>query len=308
MAIITIFGATGAQGTSVLDAVLADGTFTPRAVTRNPDSDASKALKAKGVEVVKANLNDKESIKAALKGSDVVFGVTNFWDPEVFPADPTGKAEVAQGKNLVDAAKEVGIKFFVWSNFEPRSSPPSTLPNATKISGGKYSKVYHYDNKAIIEEYLKASGTAWFGENLWNLGSLQKTDDGYTIPTPKFTAESHQLVTWSRREIGTAVLVLAKNYSDASKGVLGKTYPVVMARVTYPELAKAISQALGVKVSFSPIPTAGLAEIDDMFAVQADYDQYPGLTIPNKELVTLGAKMGTLDEFINTEVVPRFKA
>ncbi|KAJ7289518.1 hypothetical protein C8J57DRAFT_1445540 [Mycena rebaudengoi] len=305
MAIITIFGATGAQGTSVLDAVLADGTFTPRAVTRNPDSDASKALKAKGVEVVKANLNDKESIKAALKGSDVVFGVTNFWDPEVFPADHTGKGEIVQGKNLVDAAKEVGIKFLVWS----------TLPNATKISGGKYSKVYHYDNKAIIEEYLKASGvpcaavgTAWFGENLWNLGSLQKTDDGYTIPVPKFTAENHQLITWSRRDIGAAVLVLAKNYSDVSKGVLGKTYPVVMARVTYPELAKAISQALGVKVSFSPIPTAGLAEIDDMFAVQAEYDQYPGLTVPNKELVALGAKMGTLDEFINTEVVPRFKA
>jgi uncharacterized protein YbjT (DUF2867 family) len=57
---------------------LADGTFTPRAVTRNPDSDASKALKAKGVEVVKANLNDKESIKAALKGSDVVFGIRGY--------------------------------------------------------------------------------------------------------------------------------------------------------------------------------------------------------------------------------------
>ncbi|KAJ7270285.1 hypothetical protein C8J57DRAFT_1605179, partial [Mycena rebaudengoi] len=212
--------------------------------------------------------------------------VTKFWDPEVFPADPTGKAEVAQGKNLVDAAKEVGIKFFVWS----------TLPNATKVSGGKYAKVYHYDNKAIIEEYLKASGvpcaavgTAWFGENLWKCVLQQKTDDGYTIPTPKFTAESHQLITWSRRDIGTAVLVLAK-YSDASKGVLGKTYPVIMARVTYPELAKAISQSLGAKVSFSPIPTAGLAEIDDMFAVQAEYDQYPGLTIPNKELVALGAK------------------
>jgi uncharacterized protein YbjT (DUF2867 family) len=60
---------------SVLDAVLADGTFTPRAITRNPDSDVSKALKIKGIEVVKASLSMKESLKAALEGSDVVFGV-----------------------------------------------------------------------------------------------------------------------------------------------------------------------------------------------------------------------------------------
>jgi uncharacterized protein YbjT (DUF2867 family) len=59
----------------VLNAVLADGKFTPRAVTRNLDSDSSKALIAKGVKVVKANLFDKESVKEALKGSDIVFGV-----------------------------------------------------------------------------------------------------------------------------------------------------------------------------------------------------------------------------------------
>jgi uncharacterized protein YbjT (DUF2867 family) len=43
--------------------VLADGTFTPRAVSRNPDSDAAKALKAKGIEVVKGDLFDLESLK-----------------------------------------------------------------------------------------------------------------------------------------------------------------------------------------------------------------------------------------------------
>ncbi|KAJ7293782.1 hypothetical protein C8J57DRAFT_1269982 [Mycena rebaudengoi] len=304
MPIITIFGATGRQGTSVLDAVLADGTFTPRAITRNPDSDASKALKIKGIEVVKASLSMKESLKAALEGSDVVFGITNRWDPEV-AADPTGKGEIEQGKNLVDAAREVGIKFLVWS----------TLPNVNKISSGKYSTVYNFDNKAIIEDYMKASGvpcaavtTGWFAENLWNFGFLQKKEDGYILPVPKFTAESLQNFTWSSRDIGAAVLALAKNYSDSSKGVLGKTYPIVMARVTYPELAKTISQALGVEVSFVPTESAGMAEFDDMHAVQAQYDLYPGLTAPNKDLIALGAKLGTLDEFIKTEVVPRFKA
>ncbi|KAJ7278856.1 NmrA-like family-domain-containing protein [Mycena rebaudengoi] len=285
MPVITIFGATGTQGSSVLTAVLADGKFTPRAVTRNPDSDSSKALKAKGVQVVKANLFDKESVKEALKGSDIVFGVTNFWDPEVFPADHAGKGEIEQGKNLVDAAKEVGIKFFIWS----------TLPNATKISNGKYSQVYHVDNKAIVEDYLKESGVpnasigpGWFAENLWKIGALKKTAEGYIIPVPRFTAESFQVITWVSRDLGEAVLALAKNYSDPSKGV-GENLSTI-----------------GAKVSFAPIETAGLAEIDDMYSFQAEYDMYPELTVPNQDLLALGAKLGTLEEFIRTEVVPRF--
>jgi hypothetical protein len=40
--------------------------------------------------------------------------VTNFFDPEVFPAEPDGRGEIVQGKNLVDAAKEVGVGFFIW--------------------------------------------------------------------------------------------------------------------------------------------------------------------------------------------------
>lgn len=58
-----------------MDALLADGTFTPRAATRNPDSDASKKLKDRGIEIVQADLSDKESLKSAIAGSEGVFGV-----------------------------------------------------------------------------------------------------------------------------------------------------------------------------------------------------------------------------------------
>ena len=74
--IITIFGATGSQGGSVLNAVHASGEFKIRAVTRNPDSDASKALLSRGVELVKADLTDKDSLYKAVRGSDIVFATT----------------------------------------------------------------------------------------------------------------------------------------------------------------------------------------------------------------------------------------
>ncbi|KAJ7663765.1 NmrA-like family-domain-containing protein [Mycena polygramma] len=115
MPIITIFSATGMQGSTILNAVLADGKYTPRGVSRSLDSDASKALIAKGVEVGVGNLFDKESLKKAIRGSEAVLGVTDFYDSAVFTAeDRTGSAEITQGKNLVDAAKEEGVKFFIW--------------------------------------------------------------------------------------------------------------------------------------------------------------------------------------------------
>jgi hypothetical protein len=78
----------------------------------------------------------------------------------------------------------------------------------------------------------------------YRIGALKKTAEGYIIPVPRFTAENFQLITWASRDIGEAVLALTKNYSDPSKGVLGKTFPVITARMTYHELAKSISTGI----------------------------------------------------------------
>jgi uncharacterized protein YbjT (DUF2867 family) len=72
----------GSQGGSVVNALLATGLYKIRALTRNPNSDKAKALKAKGVdEVVKCDLSNKEDIKNALSGADIAWIVTNYWDP-----------------------------------------------------------------------------------------------------------------------------------------------------------------------------------------------------------------------------------
>ncbi|KAJ7046214.1 hypothetical protein C8F04DRAFT_1248470 [Mycena alexandri] len=303
MPIITIFGANGTQGSAVLEAVLADGKFTPRAVSRSLESPGSKTLIARGIEVAVANLFDKGSVVNAMRGSEAVYAVTNFWDPAVSSADPEGKGELIQGKNLVDAAKEVGVKFFIWSS----------LPNATRLSKGLYKHIYHFDNKAEIEDYLRLSGvphamvvTGWFIENLWNLESLQKTETGYTLPIPKFAPEDVQEAAWIAHDLGQAAVALLTHYPDPSKGVLGKTYPVVSWRFTYSQLAKEIGAAIKKEVTFTPPETSGLLELDEMFLLQAKIGMYGDTPVPNPALLALGVKFASLKEFIEAEIVPRF--
>jgi len=67
--LITVFGATGAQGGSVIDALLQEKSLKIRGVTRNANSEAAKSLASKGVEVVTANFDDENSLAEAAEVS-----------------------------------------------------------------------------------------------------------------------------------------------------------------------------------------------------------------------------------------------
>jgi len=77
-----------------------------------------------------------------MTGAYAVFAVTNFWEKL------NAELEVQQGKNIADVAKELGVQHLVWSS----------LLNVTKLSGGKLSKVAHFDSKADVEEYIRKIG------------------------------------------------------------------------------------------------------------------------------------------------------
>jgi hypothetical protein len=59
-------------------------------------------------------------------------------------------------------------------------------------------------------------------------------------------------MTWVAHDLGQAAVALLTNYSDPSKRVLGKSYPVVSFRLTYPEFAAAIAK--GAWFTFIPFP------------------------------------------------------
>lgn len=141
--LVVVMGATGAQGGSLVQALLKDGSYAVRAVSRDPTSEASKKLAAQGVEVVKAHANNKDELVDAFKGAYAVFAVTNFWDKEILMNDHS--LEEKQGKIIVDAVAETKPQHFLYSS----------LPYTAQISKNKYDKVVHFDGKARVEEYAK---------------------------------------------------------------------------------------------------------------------------------------------------------
>ncbi|KAJ6542812.1 NAD(P)-binding protein [Mycena capillaripes] len=143
--LVAVVGATGAQGGSVIKALAeSDKQYRIRGFTRDATKEASEAVKKQGVEMVAVNLvvENKEEVYRAFAGADFAFLVTNYWE------HMDTQKEVSEGQMLIDAAKAAGVKGIVWSG----------LVSVGKISGGKYPHTYHFDGKAAVTEYGRASG------------------------------------------------------------------------------------------------------------------------------------------------------
>jgi uncharacterized protein YbjT (DUF2867 family) len=72
--LITVFGATGTQGGSVIDHLISSSKpYRIRAVTRDPSKPSGKKLEEKGCEVVKAEMGNGDQVKEVIEGADIVF-------------------------------------------------------------------------------------------------------------------------------------------------------------------------------------------------------------------------------------------
>ncbi|KAK2808667.1 hypothetical protein FQN50_004532 [Emmonsiellopsis sp. PD_5] len=187
--IVAVIGATGGQGGSVADALLADGTFQVRAVVRDPSSEKAKVLSNRGVEVVKANLDDKDSLIAAFesgfKGAYAIFAVTNFFEPFVkYGPAAAEKQDFQQAKNMADAAAATdGLSHYIWS----------TLPSSKAISNGKFH-VPHFEGKAAADEYIVSNLPALAAKTTFFWVSFYGGNLAYPTFTPNFVKSSGKYV------------------------------------------------------------------------------------------------------------------
>ncbi|TGO16957.1 hypothetical protein BTUL_0022g00580 [Botrytis tulipae] len=144
--ILTVVGATGAQGGSVVASALKSGEYKVRGITRNVESASAKALTAQGVDMVAADTSDLASLVKAFEGSHAIFVVTDFFASfATKDVEETVAIESTQGINCAKAAsKATTLEHYIWS----------TLPDNQKISNGKCS-VPHFESKTKVDEYIR---------------------------------------------------------------------------------------------------------------------------------------------------------
>jgi uncharacterized protein YbjT (DUF2867 family) len=251
--LIAVIGATGQQGGGVLRALQASGQFKVRALTRNPDKHRQLAA-----EVVEADLAKPETLKAAFEGAHGVFLVTNFQE--------AGTDELKQATAAIRAAKDAGVKHFIWS----------TLPDVEAISGGKFN-VPHFTGKAKIDRVVKDGGfenytfviAPFYYQNLAGaLGPHKQADGsmGWALPLDPNLRVIHM---GDINELGDIVAGAFANPDEAGNG---QYLPLVGDFMSFNGVIETLNRQ-GHNFSFSHVPKESFAnffpgakEIAEMFS------------------------------------------
>ena len=256
--LITVFGATGSQGGAVMRALLAATGYKVRGVTRNPDSELAKALKAAGAEVVKGNLDDAASVQNAVSGAYGVFLMTNYAELifRLQDADAARDKEIAQGKTVADACKRAGVKHLVFSGMElvkditGKSCPP-------------------FDSKGTIAKYLDEIGVpnttiryAYFYENFINPNNPylvpQEKDGVYELTLPM----KGPIDAISVEDGGPVVAAVFGNPQE----YIGKKVGISGERKTMPEYLAIMSKVSGKTFKYNLIDVDEYAKLPNPVA------------------------------------------
>ncbi|MDQ6611828.1 MAG: NmrA/HSCARG family protein [Gemmatimonadota bacterium] len=300
--IIVVVGATGAQGGSLCDAILSDSSsaFSCRAITRDPDKDKSRLLVARGAEVIKADIDDVDSLTKAFTGAHGAFCVTNFWEHY------SAEKENAQAKNLADAAREAGVQHVIWSTLEDVRDFVAEGDTRMPMLQEKY-RVPHFDAKAEADKYFADLPvtyllTTFYWDNLYAFGvAPKKGDDGkYSWAFPM---GNKRLAGIAAEDIGKVAYGIFK----AGTEYIGKTVGIYSEALTIEAMDEKISKALDIgPIAYHDVtPDAyrnfgfpGADEMGNMFQFYRDFET-EFLSARSAEVARrLNPELLTFDQFL----------
>lgn len=276
--IITVVGATGAQGGGLVRAILNDpsGEFSVRAVTRNAGSDKAKALAELGAHVVEANVDDKDSLVKAFDGSYGIFCVTFYW--EHFSPEK----EMQHAKNMAEAASQVGAKHVIWSTLEDTRKWVPLDDDRMPTLMGKY-KVPHFDGKGESDAYFVNSGVPytlllasfyWDNFIFFGMGPQKDANGQLALNLPM---GDKKLPGIAAEDIGKCAFAIFKDPAS----YLGKTVGISGEHLTGQEMASSFSKAFNTEVAYNAVPFdvyrglgfPGAEDLGNMFQFKHDFQE-----------------------------------
>ncbi|HOX24602.1 MAG TPA: NmrA/HSCARG family protein [Candidatus Krumholzibacteria bacterium] len=277
--IIAVVGATGAQGGGLVRAIQADpgSGYRARAITRDPGSDKARALAALGAEVAAADLDDQASLERALDGAHAAYFVTFYWD-HLSP-----ERELAQARNLAQAAKAAGTAHVVWSTLEDTRRWVPLDDDRMPTLMGRY-KVPHFDAKGEANHVFTGLGvpttfllTSFYWDNFINfgMGPRRGVDGKLAITLPM---GRRKLPGIAAEDIGHCAFGVFKQGERA----IGKTVGIAGEHLTGAQMAAEFGRALGQEVRYHAVsPEAyrrfgfpGADDLANMFQFKHDFEDY----------------------------------
>ena len=309
--VIVVFGATGAQGGGLARAILNDpgSEFSVRAVTRDASSDKAKELAKMGAEVVEGDIDDKESMKRALKDAYGAFFVTFFW------AHFSAEKETAEANNMAEAAKDAGLKHVIWSTLEDVRKVVPLNDNSMPTLQGKY-KVPHFDGKGEADQFFIDAGlpvtfllASFYWDNLIYFGSGPKRgEDGKLSIT--FPMGDKKMAGISSDDIGKCAYGIFKKGEE----VIGKRIGIAGEQITCAEMAKTLSKHLGEEVTYNKVTPAqyrafgfpGADDLGNMFQFYHDFDELCNSTRDVNYSRELNPELKSFDQWAakNARLIP----
>ena len=276
--IIAVTGATGAQGGGLVRAILADpnGGFGVRAIARDVNSEKAKELAKLGAEVVAGDIDDAASLKKAFAGAHGAYCVTFFW------AHFSPEKEIAEARNMAEAAKAAGLKHVIWSTLEDTRQWIPLSDNRMPTLQGKY-KVPHFDGKGEANRIFTDLGvpttmlaTSFYWDNFIYFGAgPKKGPDGVLALT--LPMGDKKLPGIAAEDIGKCAYGIFKKGAE----YVGKTVGIAGEHLTGAEMAAALTKALGREVRYNDVPPEvyrafgfpGADDLGNMFQFKRDFNE-----------------------------------
>lgn len=247
--VVLVTGATGQQGGAVARSLLASG-HKVRALTRNPDSPAARALAAHGAEIAGGDFDDEPSIDKALAGVWGVFAVQNTWTAGV-------EGEEKQGKRVAQLARRAGVHHFVYTS----------VGSAHRRTG-----IPHFENKFRVEETVRGLGfpsytilrPVFFMENWQSPGFKPALDQGKLMIALRADTPLQMIAV---DDIGAYGRLAFERHEELNR----REIDIAGDELTMPDAARIFSGILRRPVEFVPVPLEDVRKGSADFAVMLEW-------------------------------------
>ena len=277
MSKILVTGATG-NTCSILVPALVKAGHEVRVFVRNEEK--AQPLKEAGAEIYVGDLDQGDTIDAALEGIDKVYLCT--WN---------GPTALKQGLNVIEAIKRVGTKPFVVRH---------------SAFGAENSELIQQINE--VDDALKASGIPWT--------SIKPTFFMQNMLMASQSIQTDGNIYWDWAD-GKAGMIDVRDIADSALGALtgkaeqGKEYILTGAYpVSMHDVATSFSNVLGKEINYVAVPHEASKEammgmgfpefiVDGYIELNKGFaDGFADLSTNNVELLS-GHSARSVDDFVN---------